>query len=222
MATQSKLHKAITAAICGAAISTFSMGAFAASAEDDALLNMKSESNIENRSADKSAVYTNQKSDASVDQESEISELNEQQSDRVTSSTDQYQRQDAMADVSMEQTLHFEFDSTELTDEGQQTMEQIKDQFKEKSGKAKVSITGYTDTSGPEAYNQYLSEERAKAVKSELEGAGLEVTEWEVEGKGEANPMGDNDSREGRAENRRVEINISAESSDALSSAVTF
>ena len=67
-------------------------------------------------------------------------------------------------------------------------------------------VTGYTDSTGPEAYNQALSERRANTVKSYLEGKG--ISNITAEGRGEANPVGDNATREGRAANRRVEIDV--------------
>lgn len=69
---------------------------------------------------------------------------------------------------------------------------------------AKVVVAGYTDSSGAEAYNQQLSERRANAVKDYLVAAGLPSDEFTAIGYGEANPVGDNATAEGRAANRRV------------------
>ena len=69
-----------------------------------------------------------------------------------------------------------------------------------------VTATGHTDNVGSEAYNQRLSEERARAVKSYLVGKGLSPEMIAAEGKGEAGPIADNGSATGRAKNRRTEI----------------
>jgi len=69
-----------------------------------------------------------------------------------------------------------------------------------------VTATGHTDNVGSEAYNQRLSQERARAVKSYLVGKGLSPEMITADGKGEAGPVADNASAAGRAKNRRTEI----------------
>ncbi|MDW2144894.1 OmpA family protein, partial [Vibrio sp. 1833] len=71
---------------------------------------------------------------------------------------------------------------------------------------AQVEITGYTDSSGPAAYNQKLSERRAQAVADYITGAGIDADRLTVKGMGEENPVADNSTREGREKNRRVEV----------------
>ncbi len=70
----------------------------------------------------------------------------------------------------------------------------------------KVQILGYTDNSGSEAYNQRLSEQRAKAVAAYLTEKGIDASRLTVVGKGEANPVASNDTQQGRVQNRRVEV----------------
>ena len=68
-------------------------------------------------------------------------------------------------------------------------------------------IDGYTDSTGAEAYNLKLSERRADAVAGYLESRGVAVSgHFTTQGYGEANPVASNDTEEGRARNRRVEI----------------
>jgi len=69
-----------------------------------------------------------------------------------------------------------------------------------------VKVTGYTDSTGPKAYNQKLSEKRAASVAKIIEGEGVAADRIETLGKGEADPIADNGSKEGRAKNRRVEL----------------
>jgi OOP family OmpA-OmpF porin len=61
---------------------------------------------------------------------------------------------------------------------------------------------------GNDAYNQRLSVRRAEAVKNYLVSKGVEQNRVYTEGKGEKQPVADNSTREGRAKNRRVEIEV--------------
>ena len=73
---------------------------------------------------------------------------------------------------------------------------------------AQVTIVGHTDSSGSALYNQKLSERRAQTVVNELIELGVAPTQIEYRGEGESQPIANNDSEEGRAKNRRVEITI--------------
>ena len=67
---------------------------------------------------------------------------------------------------------------------------------------------GHTDSIGSDAYNQRLSMRRAEAVKAYLVSKGIEQDRVATEGKGEKQPVASNKTREGRAQNRRVEIEV--------------
>jgi outer membrane protein OmpA-like peptidoglycan-associated protein len=69
-----------------------------------------------------------------------------------------------------------------------------------------VSVNGYTDSVGTDAYNQRLSERRADAVKAYLEKLGVAGSRLTAKGFGKADPVASNDTAEGRAQNRRVEL----------------
>jgi outer membrane protein OmpA-like peptidoglycan-associated protein len=71
-----------------------------------------------------------------------------------------------------------------------------------------VAIQGYTDSVGNEDYNQGLSERRANSVKSYLAGQGIGSERLSASGKGQSDPVADNDSATGRQQNRRVEVVI--------------
>jgi len=69
-----------------------------------------------------------------------------------------------------------------------------------------VEVAGYTDSSGPEDLNQRLSQERAESVRQFLIQQGIDPDRITAVGYGEANPVADNATREGREQNRRVEL----------------
>src|SRR5690606_16985533 len=73
---------------------------------------------------------------------------------------------------------------------------------------AKFTIDGHTDSSGSNSLNQRLSEERAGAVKVYLIEHGISTNRLESHGYGEDKPITSNSTRAGRAQNRRVEINL--------------
>ncbi|MGE8187626.1 OmpA family protein [Pseudomonas sp. NPDC086278] len=71
-----------------------------------------------------------------------------------------------------------------------------------------IKVVGHTDSVGSDAYNQALSERRASSVAAYLLSQGLAPNKLTSEGKGESEPVADNETEEGRAKNRRVEIHI--------------
>jgi len=72
-----------------------------------------------------------------------------------------------------------------------------------------VQVAGHTDSTGSDAYNQTLSEQRAHAVASYLGAQGVQQVRLLVVGFGETHPIADNTTEAGRAQNRRVEITLS-------------
>ena len=71
-----------------------------------------------------------------------------------------------------------------------------------------IIAVGHTDNIGSAAYNQALSERRANAVKEYLVSKGIEKNRVYTEGKGLKNPIASNSTAEGRAKNRRTEIEV--------------
>jgi len=71
-----------------------------------------------------------------------------------------------------------------------------------------VVVTGYTDSIGTDSYNQRLSEKRAASVADYLMKLGVSTAKVIQRGEGERNPIASNKTKAGRAQNRRVEINI--------------
>ncbi|NCW86256.1 MAG: OmpA family protein [Oxalobacteraceae bacterium] len=101
----------------------------------------------------------------------------------------------------------FDFDKSVLKPEGKTTLQNLVAQLKNTDIEVVVA-TGHTDWTGSDAYNMKLSMRRAKAVKAYLVSKGIPEARIFVEGKGERNPIADNHTREGRAKNRRVDIEV--------------
>jgi len=72
----------------------------------------------------------------------------------------------------------------------------------------RITISGHTDSTGSEEYNQRLSERRAEAVKNALVGVGINPSRITTIGFGESKPIASNATEAGRQQNRRVEIRI--------------
>jgi OOP family OmpA-OmpF porin len=102
----------------------------------------------------------------------------------------------------------FKFDKSTLTAEAQRTLDAIARDLAGRSGVRRVAISGHTDSIGSDAYNQKLSERRAKSVASYLKAKGVEGGKLASKGYGESQPVASNKTKEGRAENRRVEITV--------------
>lgn len=78
-------------------------------------------------------------------------------------------------------------------------------------GYKKIVVEGHTDSRGSDTKNQELSYQRALEVRNYLVSQGIEAAKIEAVGRGEANPVADNSTPEGRANNRRVELVVTPE-----------
>jgi len=101
----------------------------------------------------------------------------------------------------------FAFDSAELTPAAQQRLQGLVTRLASPTV-AKVRVIGHTDSVGSDSYNQVLSERRAGSVAEYLIGQGLAPGKVTSQGRGESEPLADNESEEGRARNRRVELHL--------------
>ena len=101
----------------------------------------------------------------------------------------------------------FDFDKAVLKPEGKAKL----DDLASKVGGINLEVViavGHTDSTGAAKYNQSLSVRRAEAVKAYLVSKGIESNRIYTEGKGLTQPVADNATREGRAKNRRVEVEV--------------
>ncbi len=103
------------------------------------------------------------------------------------------------------ENVNFEFDSATLTAASTASLDGAVKILKRHSD-MKVEIAGHTDSQGDAAYNQGLSERRAQAVADYLTAHGADAGNISVKGYGESEPVADNGTEAGRAENRRVEL----------------
>ena len=103
-------------------------------------------------------------------------------------------------------TDHFDFDSANLKPAMEAELDNVAASVSASRGDEMLEIVGHTDSTGPEAYNQGLSERRAQAAADYLSTKGISASNMTVKGMGESSPVADNGTRYGRAMNRRVEI----------------
>ena len=109
----------------------------------------------------------------------------------------------------MLQGVTFETDSAKLRPESASILDGVVTRI-ERCHCSHVDIRGYTDSTGKREYNQKLSERRANAVKDYLEAHGVATGILSAQGFGQDNPLTSNDTKEGRAENRRVTVRFTA------------
>ena len=101
----------------------------------------------------------------------------------------------------------FDFGKSVLKPEGKAKLDDLVSKVKNISLEVVIAV-GHTDAVGTDAYNQKLSVARSEAVKAYLVSKGIDKNRIYTEGKGETSPVADNKTKEGRAKNRRVEIEV--------------
>lgn len=161
--------------------------------EDKGLISTKTDKQEQNLGADQASVYSARSDNYNNQQEQSAD------ADIVDPN---------MREVSpISQTVTFKFDSAELTSEAKDTLRRAFEDA-QSSVPMEAELVGYSDSQGPENYNEQLSERRAQSVKQFISGLDINVNEWQVEGRGEASPAAPNDSADGRAQNRRVSVTL--------------
>ncbi|MBR8213212.1 MULTISPECIES: OmpA family protein [Burkholderia] len=115
----------------------------------------------------------------------------------------------AQRQVLLQGSANFAFDSAVLMPNARQELNRFLDVNRDARFR-RVTVTGYTDSQGAHAHNVRLSEARARAVATYLRTGGLRAEHVMTVGKGAAEPVATNSTAEGRAQNRRVEIELEA------------
>lgn len=105
------------------------------------------------------------------------------------------------------QGVNFEFNSATLTADSRPVLDEVAADLK-KYPRLKVELQGHTDSVGADAYNLRLSQRRADSVREYLLSQGVAADQLTAKGYGETQPVADNKSESGRAENRRVAMSV--------------
>ncbi|PWG82509.1 OmpA family protein [Pararcticibacter amylolyticus] len=111
--------------------------------------------------------------------------------------------------VKFDSGLLFDFDKSNLKDAAKTNIANLAASMKN-NPQTDIMVIGHTDDKGSDSYNLSLSERRAQAVKDFAVANGVSASRLRIVGKGESEPIGDNTTEAGRAQNRRVEIVIVA------------
>jgi len=109
--------------------------------------------------------------------------------------------------VTLAADVLFDFDKSVLKNEGKNKLDDLASKVKAINLEVVIAI-GHTDSIGSDAYNQKLSVRRAESVKAYMVSKGVEPNRIYTEGKGEKQPVASNKTKDGRAKNRRVEIEV--------------
>ena len=111
--------------------------------------------------------------------------------------------------VTFDSGLLFDYDSEVIKGAARANLVSMANSLK-KYPDTDLMIVGHTDATGSDAYNQALSERRAQASKAFLVAQGVDAGRVQIAGRGEGEPIGSNDTADGRTQNRRVEVAIFA------------
>ena len=109
--------------------------------------------------------------------------------------------------VSFSADALFDFDKAVLKPEGKAKLDDLVSKLQDVNLEVIIAV-GHTDSIGTDAYNEKLAMRRSGAVKAYLQAKGIEANRIYTEGKGEKQPVADNKTASGRAQNRRVEIEV--------------
>jgi outer membrane protein OmpA-like peptidoglycan-associated protein len=118
---------------------------------------------------------------------------------------------DRCAEVIRLRGVNFDFDEDDIRADAAPILDEaatlLADALRDCPGN-RVAVEGHTDAVGTDAYNQDLSERRARSVTEYLAGRGVPASQLSSQGFGETTPIATNDTSEGRALNRRVELRL--------------
>ncbi|HUI28502.1 MAG TPA: OmpA family protein [Candidatus Kryptonia bacterium] len=106
--------------------------------------------------------------------------------------------------------VNFDFDKSNIRADAAPVLDEAASTLKEATT-ISIAVEGHTDSRGSDEYNQGLSERRANAVRDYLADHGIDKSRMTAAGFGESRPVASNDTDEGRAQNRRVELRVTSE-----------
>ncbi|MGX0892041.1 OOP family OmpA-OmpF porin [Pseudomonas sp. ADAK2 TE3594] len=109
--------------------------------------------------------------------------------------------------ITLNGNVLFAYNQSELMPEARSQLDSLMAKL-QNADVASIKVIGHTDSQGSDAYNQKLAERRASSVAAYLLSQGVAPNKLTSEGRGESQPVADNDTEEGRAQNRRVELHI--------------
>ena len=109
--------------------------------------------------------------------------------------------------IELNEKVYFATDKTKVLSKSEPLLDEIAGVLQDNPG-IHIRIEGHTDSQGSRKYNQKLSQGRADSVRSELIGRGIDADRMTAEGHGEDDPIDTNETSDGRANNRRVELHI--------------
>lgn len=110
--------------------------------------------------------------------------------------------------IEIHEKIQFALGKAEIKEESFGLLDEIVKVITENPHIKKIAIIGYASSDGDDNFNKKLSDARAKAVRAYLTEKGIKKDMLTAEGMGEADPIADNETEEGREKNRRVEFNI--------------
>jgi OOP family OmpA-OmpF porin len=116
-------------------------------------------------------------------------------------------RQTVQEKVTLTADETFDFDSAVLKPGGKEALDGLVAKLANTEVDS-IQVTGHTDSVGGDAYNDKLSLKRAEAVKAYLVSKGIAADKLHTAGAGKRQPVADNKTAEGRAKNRRVEVEL--------------
>ncbi len=108
--------------------------------------------------------------------------------------------------ITLSGSVLFASNKAELLPSARVKLNEVADALTKQDPKAKIIVEGNTDSQGSAPYNQELSRRRAESVRNYIVSRGFSADRIQARGNGLTNPIADNKSPEGRANNRRVEI----------------
>lgn len=112
--------------------------------------------------------------------------------------------------ITFDSGILFGFDSSDLLPEARTNLAALANSLSDMEEDAVLMVVGHTDATGSDSYNQALSERRANAAAGYLTQAGMNPARLQTIGLGESEPVAENESDAGRAQNRRVEVAVYA------------